>query len=100
MNQDNSANKVYNIKTNGLTTLPGRWILERIIINTKGASSNTIKIYDDVVNEETPANLRGTIDSTITVGALEYGIPMFNGINIRTATGTAPDLTVVYRPMA
>lgn len=99
MGQEDSANRSYNISSNGLTTIPGRWILERIIINSKGASSNTAKIYDDVEGEETSENLKATIDTTASVGSLEYRIPMFNGINVRTATGTAPNLTVVYKPM-
>lgn len=99
MSQDNSANKSYNITTNGLTTLPGRWIFEAIVINTAGASSNTATLYDDVEGEETPEKRKATIDTTSAIGRLDYGLPMFDGINIRTATGTAPDLTVIYKEM-
>lgn len=100
MGQENSANKSYNITGNGLTTIPGRWILEAIVINKKGASSNVAKVYDDVEGEETPEKRKATIDTTANVQRLDYGIPMFEGINIRVETGTAGDLTVIYKPMA
>lgn len=95
----NVGNKYTNITTNGLTSLPGKFILIAVVINKKGGSSNTVKIYDDVLNEETPEKLLATIDSTANVQRLDYELPMFSGINVRTATGTAPDLTVIYRNM-
>jgi len=67
--------------------------LIRIVVNTKGASSNTAKIYDSADTEE---NLKGTLDTTANVGAIEYGFPLYNGLRIVTAAGTAPDITVVY----
>ena len=91
-----SANKSKNITTNGLTSISGKLVLIAIVINTKGASANTVKIYDDINGEETPEKLKATIDTTANVQRLDYGIPMFEGINIRTATGTAPDITVIY----
>ena len=91
-----SANKYKNITTNGLTSTPGKSVLIAIVINTKGASSNTAKIYDDITGEETPGQLVATIDTTATIGRIEYGIFMSKGINIRTATGTPADITVIY----
>ena len=91
-----SANKSRNITNNGLTSITGKFVFIAIVINTKGGSSNTIKIYDDVNGEETPENLKATIDTTEAAKRLDYGIPMLKGINIRTATGTAADLTVIY----
>ena|SRR3990167_521843 len=93
---ESSANKSRNITTNGLTSISGKLILIAIVINTKGASSNTAKIYDDVYGEETPEKLKATIDTTDRVGRIDYGIPMYEGINIRTATGTASNITVIY----
>lgn len=102
-----SANQTYNITTNGITVIPvpktpqganSKWILVRIIVNTKGASSNTATIYDS--NETIGANAefkKGTLDTVNTLGSVEYGFPMYNGIYIVTATGTAPDLTIVYK---
>jgi len=98
MNQETyGANLWRNIKTNGTTTIPGKWELIAIVVNTKGASSNTAKIYDDTA--ATPERLIGTIDTTVSLGRVEYGIPMFNGIYIITAVGTAPDLTLIYKPL-
>src|SRR3990167_2722736 len=94
--QEASANKSKNITTNGLTSITGKLVLIAIVINTKGASSNTAKIYDDANGEETPEKLKGTIDTTDRVGRIEYGLPMYEGINIRTATGTPADITVIY----
>ena len=102
-----SANKTYNIKTNGTTFIPvpanpvGKLVLVRIVINTKGASSNTAVIYDS--NETLGANddyRKAGLDTVNTTGHIDYGFPMFNGIYIVVATGTAPDMTVVYKEIA
>lgn len=99
-----SANKTYNITTNGTTVIPvpsnptQKLVLVRIVVNTKGASSNTAAIYDST--ETLGANdeyKKGTLDTVNTLGNVEYGFPMYNGIYIITATGTAADLTVVYK---
>jgi len=98
-----SANKTYNITTNGTTFIPipanpvGKLILIRLVINTKGASSNTATIYDSNETLGEDAELRkGKLDTTVDPGSFEYGFPMYNGIYIVVATGTAPDITVVY----
>src|SRR3990167_2829376 len=92
-----SANKTYNITTNTTTVIPGKFVLVRIIVNKKGASSNTATIYDSTealgVNSDYK---KGIVDTTDKVGNIECGFPVFNGIYIVTETGTAPDLTVVY----
>ena len=94
--QEASANKSKNITTNGLTSTPGKSVLVAVVVNTKGSSSNVARIYDDVTGEETPAQLVATIDTTDRVGRIEYGIIMYRGINVRTITGTAADLTLIY----
>ena len=74
-------------------------MLVRIIVNTKGASSNTATIYDST--EAIGANAerkKGKVDTTVNVGAIEYGFPCYDGIYIVVETGTAPDMTVVYAP--
>jgi len=99
-----SANKTYNVNAIGTVVIPlpanpsGKLILVRVIVNTKGGSSNTATIYDS--NETLGANtsyLKGKIDTTANVGSIECGYPMFNGIYIVIATGTAADLTIVYK---
>lgn len=99
---DYSGNKSYNITTNGTTSLPGSFVLIAIVVNTKGASSNNAKIYDNDSTEAgtgDPDDLKGTLDTVNTLGRVEYGIPMYKGIYIVLASGTAADLTVVYRDM-
>lgn len=92
-----SANKTLNINTNGTTVLAGKFVLLRLIINTKGASSNVATIYDST--EALGANAerkKGTVDTVNTTGNIELGYPVYDGIYIVTATGTAADLTLVY----
>jgi len=108
MNPDQaSANKTLNITTNGTVVIPipanpaGKLVLVRLVINKKGASSNSATIYDS--NDTIGANAqqrKGTLDTTVNVGSIEYGFPCFNGIYIVVATGTAPDITVVYKEIA
>jgi len=95
---DQSDNKTYNITTNGTTILPGKLVLIRIVVNTKGASSNTATIYDST--EAIGANAerkKGELDTTSAVGNVEYGFICYDGIYIDVNTGTAPDLTVIYK---
>jgi hypothetical protein len=87
-----SANKYYNITTNGDTLIEGRIVLIRIVVNTKGGSSNTATLFDGTDSSDKV----GTIDTTITERVIEYGIPLLNGLKITTATGSAPNLTVIY----
>ncbi len=95
-----TANKTYNITTNTTTILEGQYQLVALLIGKKGASSNTATIYDS--DETTGANVeqkKATLDTTDRVGRIEYNIPMYKGIYIVTQTGTAPDITVVYRDL-
>ena len=95
---ESSANEWKNITTNGLVSIPGKFVLIAVVVNTRGGSSNTVKIYDDVSGEETPEQLIGTLDTTASVGRVPYGLPIYRGINIRMATGTAANLTLIYAP--
>lgn len=94
-----SGNKSINITTLGTTTiLPaanprGKLVLLSVIVGTKGGSSNTAKIYDSATTEE---NLKSTLDTVNTLGAVAYNLPFYNGIRIVTAVGTPADLTIVY----
>lgn len=98
-----SANKTYNITTNGTVIIPvpanptGKLVLIRIIVGTKGGSGSTAAIYDS--NATIAANAdykKGTLDTVNTLGAVPMGFVMFNGIYIVVGGGTAPDLTIVY----
>ena len=94
---DNTANKFKNITTNGNTVVTESCLLVAVVINTKGASSSTAKIYKGTTQD--PQTVIGTIATTIDLGRLDYGIPCPSGFSILTATGTAPDITVIYRPL-
>lgn len=66
--------------------------LKRIVINTAGASSNTMTVYHGDVATGT---VIAVIDTT-AINEFTYDRDMPDGITIVTATGTAPDATVVY----
>ena len=92
-----SANKTYNITTNTVTIIPGKFVLIAVVVNTKGASSNLATIYDS--NSTIGANAqnkKATIDTVNTFGRIEYGFPCYNGIYIVTSAGTPSDITVIY----
>lgn len=98
-----TSNKTLNIRTNGTVQIDvpknpvGKLVLIALVINTKGASSNTATIFDSNETLGEPAELRkGVIDTTVVPGRFEYNIPMVNGIRIVVATGTAPDMTLIY----
>lgn len=102
-----SANKTFNITTNGVTLIPipanpiGKLVLVRLIINKKGASSNVATIYDtNLTLGENTDYKKGTVDTTDKVTSIECGYVFYNGIYIKTETGTAPDITVVYKEIA
>lgn len=82
------------ILANGTTLVrTGPGVLHGISINTKGASSNTIKIYDGLTAGGT---LKATIDSTITTGPWMFDMDFITGLTIVIATGTAADITVLW----
>lgn len=76
------------------TVKTGAGTLVRIVINTKGAASNTLTVYDNTTNSGTKIAI---IDTTAAVGNFEYGVACAIGITCASATGTGADYTVVYR---
>lgn len=70
---------------------PGQ--LYSIVINQKGTSGNLATIYDNTAGSGT---VIGVLDTTSVVGEIAYNVGLTNGLTIVTATGTAPDITVVY----
>lgn len=98
------ADKFLNITTLTTTIIPNlgnKWCLEKIIFNKKGASSNTLTIYDsnDTLKDD-PSLKIGTIDTTDKIDSLEYELILKNGFYAVTATGTAADITVILREIA
>jgi len=84
-----------NIAANGTNTIKkGSGILHAIVINTKGASSNTLTIYDNTTNSGTKI---GTLDTTVNFGTFLYDVRFGTGLTVVGATGTSSDFTVVFR---
>lgn len=72
----------------------GTGYLYSISINTAGISANTATVYD---NTSCTAPIIAIIDTT-AIGNIDMkGLKFSTGLCITTATGTASDLTVVYK---
>jgi hypothetical protein len=86
-----------NITTNATTVaskVPCR--LVKIINNKPGASANTATVYDNTAGSGTKI---ATIDTTqAAVSEWGYDCNCDTGLTVVTATGTAPDLTVIIGP--
>lgn len=98
MDNINTANIPVRINANGTTTISGKVLLIRVVINKKGASSNVATLTRSAESGTEGDYVLGVIDTTDRTGSYDYGIPCNNGFTVTVATGTAPDLTVVYRP--
>lgn len=81
------ANATTQVKT-------GSGVLHTLCINTKGAASNTVTVYDNTASSGT---IIATIDTTIAPGCYAYDAAFGTGLRIVIATGTAADLTVTWR---
>ena len=82
-----------NTSTNGIKS--GAGILHRVCVNTKGASANTATLYD---NTTATGTIIAVIDTTTAnVACMDYDLGFTTGLSVLTATGTAADLTIVYR---
>lgn len=92
---------VYNFKnllanaTTLIRTGPG--VLHALTINTKGAASNTIAVYDGLT--AAGGTLICTIDPTVQPGPMIYDAAFATGLVIVIATGTAADITVTWAPL-
>jgi hypothetical protein len=83
-----------NISANGSGTFkaaPGS--LFTITINQKGASSNLLTLYDNIVAAGT---IIATIDTTSAVGTLELMVDFKTGLSYNLATGTAANITASF----
>jgi hypothetical protein len=84
-----------NLKTLTTATLiTGNGFLHAVTINTKGATANTLALYDGV---DATGVLIGTIDTTAAIGTLHYDVSVGVGLYVALANGTAADVTVSYR---
>lgn len=82
------------ITTNTTTTLKsGGAHLRNITINKKGGSANTVTVYDSPTGSGTVV---AVIDTTAAGGSFVYDVDLDDGLTIVTASGAAPDITVVW----
>lgn len=81
-----TANGITPCKYSGITTL------NRVIINTKGASSNTLTLRDGAAD----GIILAVIDTTVAPTFLDYNLQCSYGLTAVTATGTCADITIVY----
>ena len=90
----NKSSSFSNITTTGTTTIKsGAGIFRRLVINTKGVSSNTFTIYDNTAGSGT---VIATVDTVNSTGSLEYGLAFSTGLTIVSASGTSANATVIY----
>lgn len=86
-------NKFTNITTATTTTVKsGSGVLDRIIVNTGGASSVWVA-YDNTAGSGTKI----ASGSSATQIVLGYNCRFGTGLTIVTVTGTPADITVIYR---
>ena len=81
--------------SNGVVTAKsGAGILRRAVINTKGATSNVLTIYDGTT---TGGALIASIDTVNAVGGMfDYELPFTTGLTFWLAGGTAADITIIF----
>lgn len=83
-----------NLAANATTTIKsGPGVLAWVSINTKGATGNTLTIYDNTAASGTKI---ATIDTTAQLGQIYFGVTFSTGLTVVSATGTAADFTVGY----
>jgi hypothetical protein len=70
-------------------------ILHKVVINTKGASANVLSLYDTATT--TTGTPIAVIDTTEATRNFVYDLGFTNGLAVGLATGTAADITIVYR---
>ena len=91
--QVGASNKYANITTATTTTVKtGSGIIERLVVNTGGASSVWV-LYDNTAGSGTKI----ASGSSATQISLPYGARFATGLTLVTSTGTPADITVVYR---
>jgi hypothetical protein len=68
--------------------------LHAVSINSKGATSNILTLYDDALGGTT--NPICVIDTTSLVTTLFFDIATVNGLGYALAAGTAADITIIW----
>lgn len=87
-----------NISTSTTTTVKtGVGLLHSIIVTNVGATSNSIKVYDNTAASGTVIVDWSTSGGTPVAGQFIFDCSFTVGLTIVTAGTTAPNLTVTYR---
>lgn len=90
-----AASSYAHLNSAGTTTIKsGAGILRRVVINTKGSSSNTFTIYDNTSGSGTVIAVIDTVNGGS--GHFEYNVAFSTGLTVVDATGTSADITVIY----
>lgn len=85
----------YHIATNSTFVIKiGPTTLHSVVVNSLGAASNTVTIYDNTAGSGTIIGIISA--STGGPGTLRYDVDLSMGLTIVVASGTAADITVVY----
>lgn len=82
--------------TNAIVT--GAVTLLAVVILTKGASSNTLNLYDALTATGTPIGPIDTTDSARTILFGPKGLSLGTGLTAVLATGTGAIVLLIYRP--
>jgi hypothetical protein len=83
-----------NANSSGVAIKAGGGTFHGVTINTKGATANLLTIYDGT---STSGAVIAVIDTTATVGQLQFDIQFLNGLFYVLAAGTAADLTFSFQ---
>jgi hypothetical protein len=87
----------YKYITTNATTIcsPTPVKLRKVVINTKGATSNIITLYDSIATAA--GNILAIIDTTSVIGDIDYyGLNTTLGLVAVTSAGTAANITIVW----
>lgn len=84
------------LNANGTTVIKsGQGVLHAVTINTAGASSNTLTLYD---NTEASGTVLAVINTQSTNRSdFTYKVRFGTGLTAVLATGTAADVTISYK---
>src|SRR5271166_1309981 len=72
----------------------GVGVLHSVSINTKGASSNTLTLYDSLTHGT--GNTIAVIDTTAQIQTILLDVALLTGLSVSLATGTAADITLSW----
>jgi hypothetical protein len=82
------------LSANGTTTIKSAaGMLAAVSVNTRGASGNTLTVYD---NTSASAPIIAQIDTTAAVYTFPLGVQFNTGLTVVLGGGTAADVTVSW----